>query len=64
MQHVAFVNDDELPEAYDWAFVRDGGNDWLLVKQSKVTAELLTDAWRTLMESLPSAVPAPTLVAA
>lgn len=58
MQHVAFVGDDELPEAYDWAFVRDAGGDWLLIKQSKVTPTLLTDVWRTLMETMPSAVPA------
>lgn len=58
MQQVVFVDDDELPEAYDWAFVREAGDDWLLIKQSKVTSELLTEAWRTLMEKMPSAVPA------
>lgn len=58
MQHVAFVGDEELPEAYDWAFIREAEDDWLLIKQSKVTPALLTETWRTLMEAMPSAVPA------
>lgn len=58
MQNVAFVNDDELPGAYDWAFIRDAEDHWLLIKQSKVTPALLADVWRTLSETMPSAVPA------
>lgn len=61
MQHVAFVNDDELPEGHDWALVQDAGNLWFLIKQSRVTPAVLTDAWRTLATT--ASLPVPALVA-
>lgn len=46
---VRFVEDDQLPTTVDWVIVNrteDGIGPFLFIKESRVSGELLTEAWR------------------
>jgi hypothetical protein len=42
---VKFVEDHALPPGQDWIFVEVDGVLWFVVKESRVTPEVLAQAW-------------------
>jgi len=42
---VKFVDDRALPEGQDWIFVEVDGGLYFVVKESRVTPEVLDQAW-------------------
>lgn len=42
---VVFVGDDDLPTTQDWAIVRTRNETYLFIKESRVTAAVLTRVW-------------------
>jgi hypothetical protein len=42
---VVFVQDDELPEGKDWALLRAGSVIYAFIKASRLTADVLSEAW-------------------
>ena len=42
---VKFVEDHELPPGQDWIFVEVDGGLYFVVKESRITPEVLNQAW-------------------
>lgn len=49
MQHIVFVEGDELGKAQRWAFVREPDGDvWLFIRKDRSDPVLLKEIWQAL----------------
>lgn len=56
---VKFIGDEDLPEGQDWALVVDHADTWFVVKESRITPEVLEAGWAAYRQSIQPHVPSP-----